>query len=395
MSGKKEMFQHRPDDSPRTARNRESDEELLRLIRAYRKKGHAKGNQTPSPEQNEFVSKLYALIDRTAGVTSVKDADGVVQHERVGWLARACGLHDRAEEFATAIKTRLENNAEREGSYLAKWTEDGGRSIATYVANMGRDEIAKDIGRKTVEDAIRLAEPFHRTSNAVAGQAGGTAATEDEEILEMGIRERADLAIAQRNEPGRELPSIGFDSLSIFEADTEHGADERAPANVPSGLKTSESPLSSFLRVTDLVTRLQSLGNEMRAPGANVVIKSKLRILTANHCHIWVAYLGLSAEQHKNLDVSITTLCRSFGWNVTNAKAMLADCFAFLQAHERFDDICDLMVPSEMSKHMDKKQLDKHRNDVKKLLNGEDSGQHGRAAFRKLIQLWIAKYSGV
>lgn len=394
MPGTQETPQHRPADLQRTAKNRESDTELLRLIRAYREKGHARDGQTPSPEQDEFITKLYALIDRTAGVTFVRDSDGVVQREMVGWLARECGLNDRAEEFATAMKTRLENNAQRDGGYLAKWSENGGASIATYVTNMGRDEIARDLGRKPVEDAIRLAEPFQGGRDVDAGEGGMAEATEHEDIAEMGVREKTDRAIAERKRTGQELLSVGFDSLSNFESDNEYGSDERLPIHLPPGLRTSESPLASFLRVSSLVTRLQSLGNEMKVPAASAVVNGKTRMLTANHCRIWLAYLGLSAEQHQNLDVSMSTLCKNNGWSVTKAKAMLADCFAFLQAHKRFDEICDLMVPSDMGKRMDTKQLDERRNDVRKLLNGEDAEQHGRATFRKLIQLWIAKYSG-
>jgi hypothetical protein len=396
MSSTNEAPQPLPGDSARAERNRENDEELLRLMRAYRAKGHAKGRQLPSPEQQSFVAKLYAFIDRTAGVICVRNGDGVIQHEIIGWLARECGLQDRADEFATSMKVRLENNAQRDGGYLAKWTEDGGATIATYVTNMGRDEIAKDFGRRAVEDAIRVAEPYRARS---AGNGDGESGSDDsdDELAELGIREKADRAIADRKKTGQDAPRVEFDSLSAYEPDTSHGSDGKIPSTLPANLRTSESPVASFLRVSALVGQLQSLGEEMRGPNASVMVKGRKRILTMNHRNVWLAYLGLTPEQHDDLDVSLSTLCETYGWSVSNAKAMLADCFAFLQAHKCFDAICDLMVPTVLTKHLDQRQdaeqFDNRRNEVKKLLDGSDAATHGRAMFRSLIQMWIAKYS--
>lgn len=391
MAGAGQEIQPKSGDSGRAAKNRASDEELLHLMRAYRAKGHARGAEQPSPEQQAFVAKLYDFIDRTAGVTSIRNGDGLIQHEIIGWLARECGLQDRADEFATAMKVRLENNAQRDGGYLAKWTEDGGASIATYVTNMGRNEIAKDLGRTAVEDAMRVAEPYRARSN-FEGEAD-----HDDCDDQHGIREKADRAIADRKKSGDDTPRVEFDSLSAYEPDTTHGSGGEVPSRLPANLRTSDSPVASFLRVSALVSQLQNLGEEMRGPNASVLVKGRKRILTMNHRNIWLAYLGLTPEQHNNLDVSLSELCETYGWSVSNAKTMLADCFAFLQAHERFDAICDLMVPTVLTKHLDQQQdaelLDRRRNEVKKLLDGNDSAAHGRALFRSLIQSWIAKYS--
>ena len=261
---------------------------------------------------------------------------------------------------------------------------------------MGRDEIAKDLGRKSVEDAIRVVEPYRRRSAVDECEAGGIE-TSDDEIAELGIREKADRVIAERKQTGQEAPKVEFDSLSNYESDTAQGSDGRMPLNLPPILRTGESPLASFLRVSGLVTQLQVLGDEMRGPNASVMVKGKKRILTMNHRNVWLAYLGLTAGQHRDLDVSMSTLCENYGWSESNAKTMLADCFAFLQAHKRFDAICDLMVPTALTKHLDPRQdarqLDERRNEVKKLLDGEDAVVHGRAVFRSLIQRWVAKYS--
>ena len=67
MSATEEARQYQPDDSKQEERNRKSDAELLRLLKAYRKKGHARADQKPSAEQNEFVTKLYSFIEQRAG----------------------------------------------------------------------------------------------------------------------------------------------------------------------------------------------------------------------------------------------------------------------------------------------------------------------------------------
>ena len=366
--------------------NDASDRELLELFKAYREKVDAQGNQSASREQDRFQARLDQLIDQIAGVTYRRNAKGAVEHDATGWLALECGLSDRAEEFADRIKKRIENNADRDGRILHEWTETGGASIASYVTYQGR-RIAQDMGREAVEDGISAAEELP--------SARGNVATADMSAQEakMHLRKKADEAIKAHKETGEKLPSIEFKSMSDFEPGNQQDADVRSPDPLPAQLKSPESPLSSPLRVGSLVNRLLRLSDEMCQPSSSVIVKGQKRILTSNHANIWRAYLGLSSDQHQNLDVSLAELCQRNGWQLRNAKAWLADCFAFLQAHPKFDEICDLMVPSTMSKRASPVQLEVRRNDVKNALRGEE-GQ-GRANFRKLIQLWITKYGNV
>jgi hypothetical protein len=136
--------------------------------------------------------------------------------------------------------------------------------------------------------------------------------------------------------------------------------------------------------VSALVQRLRVVGEEM--DGASLDYEGKQIGLGVNHRNIWNAYLGLTPEAHAELDLTIEELAEARGWDSSQVKNLLAECFAFVLIHPKLEEILDLWSPSSLTKHSDKRKLQEFRSDVLTSL-GDD-----RSNLKKLLQIWIARY---
>jgi len=403
MHSAEESPHNQPVDPERMTINQETDKELLRLLKAYREKGH--DSEKPSQEQQELREALYLLIDTLAGINRYT-ANPDSRNKR-GRLALARGVSHRAEELANRMQEKLDNNAIRYGQYLAKWREDGGASIATYIWNMGGN-IAKTMGREAVEEWLRVDKVINKSKRNIA--LGGDKEDETGEgakVAEVALRKEADRLIKEfkkdiKDDPTRQppyLPSVELKSISDYEPGDGYGADEGPPTAMPEELIASiESPLASALRVRPLLEILRVVGNNMK--GKTVVVKGVETHLTVDHRNIWFAFLALTPEQHKYLGASIEELAEKKGWPKSSVRKWLADGFEFFRKHRLFEECCDLFLSNRESKHMDAKQLAEARAKAKMLLLGEvprysdkiEEEENARDLFRKTIHQWIEKY---
>lgn len=415
--------------TPPTRSRKPDDAELTRLLMTYRENGLA------LVYKNRLRESLYLLIDYYAPRSAYK-----------------AGIRDRAEELADLMKKRLENNEKRDGALLADWKAEWGRTVSSYVWNMGMG--GKGILRAMLLDAyaspdlISLSdyesnpdEPdsaplpmpaalrataspiqsFLRVSGLVSrlsllgdemvGSAVVVGITKVELSAKHGQLWRAYLALkpAEYDQLDVVLGQIARKmrmsldqlndecyafvlahpkldeilALTDFDRQPNGGSEESKAAAIHSRLRKKNFFWGNARQ--ELVSMLEPLGDEM--VGQTITIDKEIR-LTEQHRGVWRAYLALNREQHDLIDSSLEEMSTQIGVPFGTLKREIAQCFAFLLAHPKLDEILQLMVPNRETRHTSTTENQKKVAAMRGLFEKP----RGRDEFRQLIEIWVARH---
>jgi hypothetical protein len=375
-------------DSLKDLNRKVSSNQMETVLKQYRS---ATDSQVRSRLEVDLRTLVYAFVYQNLGVTySRSEKAGAHTGERVGRIAKALGIADpaAAEVFAEKVFASLDDKTNAAGGVLNDWRESGGASLASYI--LGKASlVAHDIGIDTLTDLINLKlQSNGRNLPQVRSLLGLHDAGQQTTLRVRDTARELVNWMKQAKKDGRrdEVEKVMNFLLSGRPEPVDDPDDEGdgAPGLVPEGLKTLDSPLSSPLRVSALVQRLRVVGEEM--DGASLDYEGKQIGLGVNHRNIWNAYLGLTPEAHAELDLTIEELAEARGWDSSQVKNLLAECFAFVLIHPKLEEILDLWSPSSLTKHSDKRKLQEFRSDVLTSL-GDD-----RSNLKKLLQIWIARY---